>query len=234
MRQGRKDNVVSGGFGKRRTVREPDRRSPQPKVLNTNWLDPDAYDALSPKEKRELWAKRQIERKHEKRRQKHSGRRKSTRGPSWQGWAMIGVVVAGALAWEMEPASWLSTPALTASGQKAVTASFHLCHVGGGTNCVVDGDTIWLEGQNIRIADIDAPETHEYDCPEEKALGDRATLRLQELVNSGPVSLSSIDRDQDVYGRKLRLVYVNGQSVGDTLVGEGLARYYRGGKRPWC
>jgi len=130
--------------------------------------------------------------------------------------------------------SWLSSPALTASGQKAVTASFRLCHVGGGTNCVVDGDTIWLEGQNIRIADIDAPETHEFGCPEEKARGDRATLRLQELVNSGPISLSSVDRDQDVYGRKLRLVYVNGKSVGDTLVGEGLARYYRGGKRSWC
>ena len=98
----------------------------------------------------------------------------------------------------------------------------------------MDGDTIWLEGQNIRIADIDAPETHEFGCPEEKARGDRATLRLQELVNSGPISLSSVDRDQDVYGRKLRLVYVNGKSVGDTLVGEGLARYYRGGKRSWC
>ena len=91
MRQGRKDNVVSGGFGKRRTVREPDRRSPQPKVLNTNWLDPDAYDALSPKEKRELWAKRQIERKHEKRRhgsgkvEHRSSCRNWMLGPAWTG-----------------------------------------------------------------------------------------------------------------------------------------------------
>lgn len=133
-----------------------------------------------------------------------------------------------------EDRAWANGQVTTQRGTTAVRAKFGFCHIGGGTNCVVDGDTIWLEGQNIRIADIDAPETHEYDCPEEKALGDRATLRLQELVNSGPVSLSSIDRDQDVYGRKLRLVYVNGQSVGDTLVGEGLARYYRGGKRPWC
>jgi hypothetical protein len=34
--------------------------------------------------------------------------------------------------------------------------------------------------------------------------------------------------------RKLRLVLVNGKSVGDTLVDEGLARYYRGGKKSWC
>ena len=112
------------------------------------------------------------------------------------GFAIFGALIAGVFAWQSKPMSWFSSPALTASGQKAVTASFRLCHIGGGTNCVVDGDTIWLEGQNIRIADIDAPETHEFDCPEEKALGDRATLRLQELVNSGPITLSSIDRDR--------------------------------------
>ena len=99
---------------------------------------------------------------------------------------------------------------------------------------MVDGDTIWLNGRNIRIADIDAPETHEYDCGQEKALGDRATRRLRQLVNSGPVTLGAIDRDEDSYGRKLRLVYVNGTGVGDTLVSEGLARYYEGGRRSWC
>ena len=125
-----------------------------------------------------------------------------------------------------------------ASGERAPPTggmvSFGLCHTGGGTNCVVDGDTIWLSGKNIRSADIDAPETHEYRCAEEKALGDRATQRLHQLVNSGPVTLQSIDRDKDSYGRKLRLVMVNGTSVGDTLVSEGLARYYEGGKKPWC
>jgi endonuclease YncB( thermonuclease family) len=155
-------------------------------------------------------------------------------GHPWIGWAAVGVLVAGAVAWELKPTSWFSSPALSVTSAKSVTASFGFCHTGGGTNCVVDGDTIWLEGQNIRIADIDAPETHEYGCPEEKTLGDRATQRLIELVNSGPISLSSIDRDEDPYGRKLRLVMVNGTSVGETLVSEGLARYYEGGKRPWC
>ena len=114
-------------------------------------------------------------------------------------------------------------------------ASFDFCRTGGGTNCVVDGDTIWIAGQNVRVADIDAPETHEYRCPQEKALGDRATQRLHQLVNSGRVTLEPIgDRDADSYGRKLRVLMVNGVSVGDTLVSEGLARYYEGGKRPWC
>ena len=50
--------------------------------------------------------------------------------------------------------------------------------------------------------------------------------RLDELVNSGAITLRSIDREKDSYGRKLRIVVVNGTSVGDTLVNEGLARYY--------
>ncbi|GAA3896309.1 hypothetical protein GCM10022276_14130 [Sphingomonas limnosediminicola] len=137
------------------------------------------------------------------------------------------------LVWEQRAATADSSviPASAASFQQA---AFGFCHTGGGTNCVVDGDTIWIGGQKVRVADIDAPETHDYRCPEEKALGDRATQRLIQLVNSGPVTLQPIDRVEDVYGRKLRLVMVNGTSVGETLVSEGLARYYEGGRKPWC
>jgi len=116
----------------------------------------------------------------------------------------------------------------------AALTRFGFCHSGGGANCVVDGDTLWIGGEKVRVADIDAPETHDFRCAEEKALGDRATQRLIQLVNSGPVSLQPIDRDHDVYGRKLRIVTVNGTSVGETLVSEGLARFYEGGRRPWC
>ena len=140
-------------------------------------------------------------------------------------------------------AGWLdnvatASPAALMEASANVDASpavhFSLCHTGGGTNCVVDGDTIWFKGQKIRIADIDTPETHDPRCPEELALGNRATKRLHQLVNSGAVSLEAIDRDEDRYGRKLRIVEVNGVSVGDTLVGEGLARWYEGGRRLWC
>lgn len=127
---------------------------------------------------------------------------------------------------------WKSDQVQAAGAGERVSFSF--CHVGAGYNCVVDGDTIWLQGQKIRIADIDAPETHDYRCPSEKELGDRATGRLEELLESGPITLQNIDRDEDTYGRKLRIVLVNGESVGDTLVSEGLARYYGNGRRPWC
>lgn len=118
-----------------------------------------------------------------------------------------------------------------ASGRRA---AFGFCHSGGGTDCVVDGDTIRLGGEKIRVADIDAPETHPPRCAEEARLGNQATRRLQQLLNGGTVSLQAIDRDEDRYGRKLRVVLVDGRSVGEALIGEGLARSYEGGRRPWC
>lgn len=119
-------------------------------------------------------------------------------------------------------------------GAVAASITFGLCHSGGGTNCVVDGDTFWMAGEKIRIADIDTPETHPPRCAEEARLGAAATVRLQVLLNAGPVTLESIDRDTDRYGRKLRVVTRGGQSLGGVLVDEGLARWYGGGRRSWC
>jgi endonuclease YncB( thermonuclease family) len=122
----------------------------------------------------------------------------------------------------------------TGSTVAAVRASFGYCKWGGGTNCVVDGDTFYLNGAKVRIADIDAPETHDYHCRSELELGERAARELQALLNSGAVTMTHIDRDRDVYGRLLRNVSVNGRDVGETLIADGVARWYRGGRRPWC
>ncbi|OYW84093.1 MAG: nuclease [Sphingobium sp. 32-64-5] len=115
-----------------------------------------------------------------------------------------------------------------------IVRSFTLCHTGGGTNCVVDGDTIWLDGQKIRIADIDAPETHPSRCDREAELGRRATERLHVLVNAGPFTVATLGRATDRYGRKLRVLTREGRSLGDLLVAEGLARTWTGRREPWC
>lgn len=192
----------------------------------SEWLSPEAYNALSREEKMALAARRQ-------QRQRFQQPRRDRRKPRADNspWVILPVAVLGGFV-ALTLSGW-SMPNLRAK-TAPVRESFGLCHTGGGTNCVVDGDTIWFQGQNIRIADIDAPETHDWHCPTEKALGDKATARLHELVNSGPITLQPIDRDQDVYGRKLRLVFVNGQSVGRTLVSEGVAHRYVRGKLPWC
>jgi micrococcal nuclease len=121
------------------------------------------------------------------------------------------------------------------AGAAAPKRQFSVCHTGGGTNCVVDGDTIWLDGEKIRVADIDTPETHEPKCQAELELGLRARARLHALVNAGSFEVRSIgNRDADQYGRKLRVLVRNGRSLGDVLVGEGLARTWNGKREPWC
>ena len=117
---------------------------------------------------------------------------------------------------------------------ESYAARFGFCHTGGGTNCVVDGDTFWMDGEKVRVSDIDAPETHPPHCPLEADLGRRATTRLQALLNEGPFELEAGMRDQDRYGRKLRLVIRDGESLGQKLIDEGLAREWTGSRQPWC
>ena len=155
-------------------------------------------------------------------------------------WSFLPVVAALSAAvfagvWSFAPEGGIApATALAASASDVESAAFDFCHEGGGTNCVVDGDTLYYQGIKIRIADIDTPETHEPRCREEGLRGAQATQRLHALVNAGPFSLESIDRDEDPYGRKLRIVTRGGQSLGGVLVDEGLARWYEGGRRPWC
>lgn len=141
-------------------------------------------------------------------------------------------MLAAGVAWFALPD--LPRPAAPAS-RAPVRASFGFCHSGGGTDCVVDGDTFRMAGERIRIADIDTPETHPARCPQEAERGEAATRRLHALLNQGAISLEAIDRDTDRYGRKLRIVSVDGAGVGETLITEGLARPYKGGRRAgWC
>ncbi len=112
--------------------------------------------------------------------------------------------------------------------------SFAACGGRGDDSCVVDGDTFRLDGVRIRIADIDTPEAQGFACPEEKRLADLATRRLTELLNAGPFVLAPADRDEDRYGRKLRIVMRDGVSLGEVMVDEGLARRWDGARRGWC
>ena len=115
-----------------------------------------------------------------------------------------------------------------------LAATFALCAEGPRTTCVVDGDTFWLNGEKVRIADINAPETHSAGCPAEQALGTRATWRLIALLNAGPFTLEIEGRATDRYGRALRVIKRSGRSLGSQLVREGLAEPWRGRRSNWC
>lgn len=100
---------------------------------------------------------------------------------------------------------------------------------------VIDGDTFDTGGIRVRVADIDTPEVRGR-CAYETALAARATARMRTLLAAGPFELHPLPdgRDEDVYGRKLRIVTRGGRSLGDVLVAEGLARTWMGRREPWC
>ena len=126
--------------------------------------------------------------------------------------------------------------AISAATLSSAHAEWRECGVSKRVTCVVDGDTIWSKGEKIRLMGFDTPErANNAKCKRERLLADKATLRLQELLNSGYVTFERKGKDR--YRRTLAIVRVGGQNVGKTLIREGLAYAYKGGKRDrfrWC
>lgn len=121
-------------------------------------------------------------------------------------------------------------PALALSA----AALFTICATGPRETCVVDGDTFWLAGEKVRIADINAPETFQAQCPAERELGEAAKQRMLKLLNAGPITLVDAARSRDRYGRRLAVVMRDGESLGTVLVAQGLAEPWRGRRSSWC
>lgn len=93
--------------------------------------------------------------------------------------------------------------------------------------CVHDGDTIWIEGEKMRLQSIDTPELN-GQCERERALARAARDRLVQLLNAGPVRIVDTG-ERDRYDRKL----VRLPGISEVLVREGLARRW-GDRRGWC
>jgi endonuclease YncB( thermonuclease family) len=111
---------------------------------------------------------------------------------------------------------------------------------------VSDGDTIVIAAPflpaplkpqlAVRIFGVDTPEKgHRAQCPSEAQRGEMATQFTQQLVQSGrqfQVVLYGWDK---FGGRVLGDIIVDGKSVRQGLIANGLAReYYGEAKQSWC
>ncbi|PTM90144.1 excalibur calcium-binding domain-containing protein [Mycoplana dimorpha] len=104
---------------------------------------------------------------------------------------------------------------------------------------LVDGDTIKIDGQTIRIVEIDTPETFQPRCEQELIKGLAAKERLRALLQSGPVTFKPTGTDR--YKRTLAKVYAGKVNVGKALIAEGHALPYQPGieaklarLKVWC
>ncbi|MFA6125359.1 MAG: thermonuclease family protein [Sphingomonas sp.] len=101
---------------------------------------------------------------------------------------------------------------------------------------VTDGDTFRLtSGERIRIAGIDAPETHadQARCRSEIALGEAAAARARALLDGRDVTIVRVGRS---YNRTVAKVMLNGRDLATILVADGVARWWpRFAPKPdWC
>jgi len=79
----------------------------------------------------------------------------------------------------------------------------------------VDGDTIRVGSQRIRLRGIDTPEMSELEGP-------AAKQRLQQLLRSGSVRI--VPHGRDVYNRLVADVFINEQNVAEILRNEGFSK----------
>jgi micrococcal nuclease len=116
-------------------------------------------------------------------------------------------------------------------GAAARAAQFGQCYNAEGTNCVLDGDTIYVAGQRVDIAGIAVPKIQGAGCPDERGRGIDSAVQLADLLNSGNVTLGAVVREPD--GQVRRKVEVRGNDIGLAMIAAGAARDY-GDANGWC
>jgi endonuclease YncB( thermonuclease family) len=98
---------------------------------------------------------------------------------------------------------------------------------------VIDGDTIEIHGQRIRLSGIDAPESDQL-CRGDDSLqyrcGAKAANELGRLIAGRPAGCEGVGRDR--YGRTVAACSIDGEDIAMWLVRNGLAfdwpRYSKG------
>jgi len=117
---------------------------------------------------------------------------------------------------------------------------------------VIDGDTIRVRHQrpDVRLVGFNAPETRRAQCNAERALGDRATDRLRDLVRSSKLDFEFVacacppgaeGTPSCNYGRRCGVLKADGRDVAAILISERLAVPFVCGQtrcpptpKPWC
>ncbi len=92
-----------------------------------------------------------------------------------------------------------------------------------GAATIVDGDTLRIAGESIRLHGIDAPELRQT-CADGWYAGDAARRTLASLVAAGAPQCERITTDR--YGRTVAVCRVNGEDVGAAMVKQGVAWAY--------
>ena len=84
---------------------------------------------------------------------------------------------------------------------------------------VIDGDTVEVSGNSVRLLGINSPEKGELYSSEAQEF-------LEMMVLNKTVKMERSGDDLDLYGRKLRYLIIGETNINLELVKEGLANFY--------
>ena len=96
-----------------------------------------------------------------------------------------------------------------------------------GKAIVIDGDTIHIKSNKIRLHGIDAPETNQT-CKVDNQdwfCGKQSTKELKKLISNQEVKCTT--NDVDIYNRFVAICYVNEININQWMVKSGWAIAYR-------
>jgi endonuclease YncB( thermonuclease family) len=115
---------------------------------------------------------------------------------------------------------------------------------------VIDGDTIAIRGQTVRLVGFDTPEGGvNARCEAERSLAAKAANKLRQLVAAGGLDLSQVacacppgteGTTACNYGRACGLLKAAGKDIAGLLIAGGLAKPYHCSRdrcprrEPWC
>jgi len=133
------------------------------------------------------------------------------------------VAIRGAARWNAVMTRALATVLLFLFAALASAAHAEIV----GRASVIDGDTIEIHGQRIRLFGIDAPESAQLCLAEDRRwrCGQQAALALDERIAGRPVACTEKDRDR--YGRIVAVCRAGDLDINAWLVAEGWALAYR-------
>lgn len=96
-----------------------------------------------------------------------------------------------------------------------------------GPGRVIDGDTLTVAGERVRLNGIDAPETRQTCTRDGRpwACGTAATQAMRQLIGQSSIHCEVSGRDK--YGRAIATCFADGRDLQQQLVRRGLAFAYR-------
>jgi endonuclease YncB( thermonuclease family) len=147
-------------------------------------------------------------------------------------WLGVAGIVAFALAIST---AMMGFSAITGKNSGAVAAPIQAEKFGdcnGGPNCVIDGETIRVGGDTVKIAGMRAPKIRAARCDAEEQRGVKAVEELTALLNSGKVTTGDDVREPD--GQMRTQVLVNGQDIAAAMIAANMAREAGTAPPSWC